>query len=618
MVLGLGVLVWALAIGLVAHQLYGAQGDGRRQLEQRFEIRSDIAARFVQTYAQEILKREHAQAVAELAEPRVTRREFNAAVAGGGYQAALLLDERGRVIHAAPSSPALIGAAVAQRYEHLSRALNGRPTVSRVVPAAVHGEAVVAFAAPYDTPQGRRVFSGAFDVKHNPIAAYLPSVTSIRPYAVDLVDSDGGVIATTRDGHAAVAPPVTVAPGRSRDRTSTFHGDRFRVAERSVPGTPWRLVVAVPEARLYAPLSTVGSWLAWGGLAIFVIASLLVALLVGRVLKGRAALVADVAQRRAVERELRDAHTRFQRAFDEAPIGLALVDLDGAWRQVNRALCTMLRCSEEELLTLTREQLTHPDDLAADLEQVRCLVSGEADHCELEKRFLDTRGEIVWGLVSRSLVRNDDGEPQYFIAQVLDITERRQFEAKLSHLADHDTLSGLFNRRRFEEELARQVAYTQRYGTPAALLMLDLDNFKDVNDRLGHAGGDELIVRIATMLRARLRETDVVARLGGDEFAIILPETDGAAAELLAGALLETITRDAVVLHERHAIHVSASIGIAPIQTRVALTPAELLLNADVAMYGAKYAGRGRFAVHDPGVDGVARRTPLARLSPRR
>ena len=191
----------------------------------------------------------------------------------------------------------------------------------------------------------------------------------------------------------------------------------------------------------------------------------------------------------------------------------------------------MLHQTESELLGATREQLTHPDDFAADMEQVQRLVTGESDHCELEKRFLDSRGEVVWTSVSRSLVRDEGGEPLYFIAQVQDITERRQFEAKLSHLADHDALTGLFNRRRLEHELERQVAYTERYATGAALLMLDLDNFKYVNDTLGHAMGDELIVRVANALRERLRDTDIVARLGGDEFAIILPETDLAEAQ---------------------------------------------------------------------------------------
>ena len=609
-VASIAIVAWMAALGVAAYEIYETQGDGRRQLEQRFALRADLASRFVQTYAAELLARERAQATAQLAKPDIAASDFKAVVLGGGYQAAVLLDARGRLLQIAPEKPELLGTQVGARYAHLRSALKGKAEVSPVVPSAADGAPVVGFATPFDTPQGRRVLSGAFDIRQSPIAAYLPSVTPIRPSAVDLVDADGTVIASSRGTHGKGVAPIELLAGQALDRTATYRGESFRISVRPIAGTPWRMLVTVPSVALYAPLSTTGRWFAWAGLVIAALASLLVALLVGRLLKTRTELVADIAQRRAVERQLSEAQTRFHRAFAEAPIGMALVDLDGGWRQVNHALCSMLHYSGSELLAATREQLTHPDDLDNDLEQVGQLIAGETDHCEMEKRFLDSRGEIVWTAVSRSLVRDDDsGEPLYFIAQVQDITERRQFEAKLSHLADHDALTGLFNRRRLENELDRQVALTDRYQTGAALLMLDLDNFKYVNDTLGHAMGDELIVRVANALRERLRDTDVIARLGGDEFAIILPETDAAAAEILAAGLLETIAHDGVVLDDRSAIQVSASIGIAAIEPGLLRTPAELMMNADAAMYDAKEAGRGRFSVHDPSDDQAGRMT---------
>jgi diguanylate cyclase (GGDEF)-like protein/PAS domain S-box-containing protein len=597
--LGLGLVVWLLAVGLIAAGIDHVQRDSRRQLEQRFEIRADIAARFVETYAREIIKREQAQAAVQLTGARVTRSEFDGVVAGGGYQEAVLTDARGRLLQVAPHKPSLLGKPVGLRYEHLRSALQGKPAVSRVVSAAAGGAASVAFAIPFDTPQGRRVFSGAFDVKRTPLAAYLASVSPIQASAVELIDPDGAVLASGRRPQAGSPLGKQQAGGRHRGERTSIDGEPFRIAERRIAGTPWRLLVAAPEASLYATLSAAGHWMPWGGLAIFVLASLLVAGLFARLLKTRTELVTDIAKRERVELELRDSRTRFRRAFDEAPIGMALVDLDGKWRQVNRALCKMLRYTEAEMLVATRAELTHPDDLAEDLAQVAGFVSGMIDHSDFEKRFIDSGGAIVWTLVSRSLVRDAEGHPLYFVAQIQDTSERRQFEAKLSHLADHDSLSGLFNRRRFERELSRQVAFTERYGTEATVLMLDLDNFKYVNDTLGHATGDELLVRISTALVDRLRETDIIARLGGDEFAIILPETDVAAAERVAGNLLLTIKRDGVVLHESRAIQMSASIGIALIEPGLALTPAELMIDADVAMYAAKDAGRGGFAVYD-------------------
>ena len=606
----LAIAVWIVALGLVGYEIYTSQGDGRRQLEQRFAIRADLASHFVETYAAELLTREQAQATTQLAKPHVAESDFTAVVVGGGYQAAVLLDARGRLLQIAPAKPELIGTQIGSRYPHLRSALKGKAAVSPVVPAAADGAPVVGFATPFDTPQGRRVLSGAFDIRQSPLAAYLPSVTPIKPSAVDLIDASGKVIASSRGPAAKGLPPVKLVAGQAQDRDATYRGASFRISERRVGGTPWTMVVTVPASRLYAPLSTTGRWFAWAGLIIAALASLLVALLVGRLLKTRTELSADIAQRRLVERQLSDAQARFHRAFAQAPIGMALVDLDGGWRQVNQALCTMLRYAEADLLSATRDQLTHADDLGTDMEQVEALIAGEIDHCEMEKRFLDARGEVVWTTVSRSLVRDDDsGEPLYFIAQVQDVTERRQFEAKLSHLADHDALTGLFNRRRLEHELDRQVALTERYTAGAVLMMLDLDNFKYVNDTLGHAMGDELIVRVANALRERLRDTDVIARLGGDEFAIVLPETDIGSAKILATGLLETIAHDGVVLDAERAIQVSASIGITAIEPGVLRTPAELMMNADVAMYDAKEAGRGRYSVHDPSGDNAGRLT---------
>ena len=378
MVVSLAIALGMVALGLVAFEIYDTQGDGRRQLEQRFAIRADLASRFVETYAAEILTRERAQATTQLAKPRVAEADFKALVAGGGYQAAVLLDAQGRLLQVVPAKPALIGKQVGSKYPHLRSALKGNAAVSPVVPSAANGAPVVGFATPFDTPQGRRVLSGAFDIRQSPLANYLPSVTPIRPSVVDLIDADGTVIASSRGTQGKSLPPVKLAAGQALDRSATYRGREYRISERPVAGTPWRMVVTVPSAQLYAPLSTTGRWFAWAGLVIAALASLLVALLVGRLLKTRTELVADIAQRRVVERQLSDAQTRLHRAFAEAPIGMALVDLDGRWRQVNQALCTMLRYSEAELLTATRDQLTHADDLGQDMEQVAALIAGES------------------------------------------------------------------------------------------------------------------------------------------------------------------------------------------------------------------------------------------------
>jgi diguanylate cyclase (GGDEF)-like protein len=165
--------------------------------------------------------------------------------------------------------------------------------------------------------------------------------------------------------------------------------------------------------------------------------------------------------------------------------------------------------------------------------------------------------------------------------------ERTDLLARVQHMADHDSLTGLLNRRRFQEELVRELARAQRHGRAGALLAIDLDGFKSVNDALGHAAGDELLRRVGMVLRDRLRASDVVARLGGDEFAVILPETPLSEAHVLA----ETVG-EALRLADEHGV--TASIGVAGFDGIETPTPHTLLASADAAMYAAKDDGPGR------------------------
>jgi diguanylate cyclase (GGDEF)-like protein/PAS domain S-box-containing protein len=177
-----------------------------------------------------------------------------------------------------------------------------------------------------------------------------------------------------------------------------------------------------------------------------------------------------------------------------------------------------------------------------------------------------------------------------------DITEHKRFEGQLRYLADHDVLTGLFNRRRFEEDVERELARSRREGSAGALLAVDLDNFKEVNDSYGHSVGDELIRRTAGLLRDRLRTTDVLARLGGDEFAALLPATDADSARMVAAGLLRALRSESAVGTLPRVGAVTASIGIVSFDGEDEVTAAELLAEADIAMYDAKEAGRDRSA----------------------
>ena len=179
-----------------------------------------------------------------------------------------------------------------------------------------------------------------------------------------------------------------------------------------------------------------------------------------------------------------------------------------------------------------------------------------------------------------------------------DITERRGFEERLVYLADHDALTGLFNRRRFEEELAAQLAHAERYGNGGVVLVLDLDNFKYVNDTLGHGSGDELLRSLGRLLERRMREADVVARLGGDEFAVIVPYAGPDEARVVAEDLLQAVRHSALVT-EGHSIRITASIGAAIYDDR-SIRADDLLAAANRAMHSAKDTGRDRHVLQTP------------------
>jgi diguanylate cyclase (GGDEF)-like protein/PAS domain S-box-containing protein len=325
----------------------------------------------------------------------------------------------------------------------------------------------------------------------------------------------------------------------------------------------------------------------------------------------------DVTHLHELEASRRLAERRFRAAFEHAPIGVCVLDFQGTdpgqWVTVNTALAELLGCDREALLARRVSSILHPDEMGPTRERLVALATGRAERITAECRMLHDDGHVVWTLVTVAAVNGDDGRPAYGIGQIVDITERKRFEGQLQYLADHDALTGLFNRRRFEEELDRVLAAAERYERHGAVLVLDLDGFKYVNDTLGHPVGDELMARLGATLRAELRETDVIARLGGDEFGIILPEADEDEASAVAAKLLHAVERDGIVADESRHARVTASAGVALFSGTDGLSPEELLVEADIAMYDAKEAGRNRSALHERDQAGPGRR--LSRLS---
>ena len=287
---------------------------------------------------------------------------------------------------------------------------------------------------------------------------------------------------------------------------------------------------------------------------------------------------------------------------------MALVAPDGRLLQVNAALCRITGHSEAALLATTRQELTHPDDRSRNHELADQLLAGETDAFEMEKRYRHVAGHYVWVHLSASLVRDDAGNPLYFVAQIQDIEQRKRAEIELRHVADHDALTGLLNRRGFERQLTAQVQEA-RTGHGGTLLMLDLDNFKYVNDNLGHEAGDRVIESVARLLRDRLRGSDCLARFGGDEFAVLLSGDDGDGSVRVAHDLVDAI-RVTPAFSPTGAHRLTTSIGVTMLDGSQA-TADEALNQATTALYTAKDTGRDQVRVWADGSE--AQQTLVAR-----
>jgi diguanylate cyclase (GGDEF)-like protein len=219
------------------------------------------------------------------------------------------------------------------------------------------------------------------------------------------------------------------------------------------------------------------------------------------------------------------------------------------------------------------------------------------DRYRIEKRFIHADGHVVWAVVNAVPVVDEGGGVDHTLVHYLDITELKRIEAELQHRSIRDPLTGLLNRRGFEAELDRHDALITRYGAAGALLVIDLDGLKAINDTDGHDAGDEALIAVAEVLRRRLRSTDAIARLGGDEFAILLPHTDGLGAPRVAASLVHLI-RGRGLRATGATKNLRASIGVVVFDDH-SPSGQDLLIDADRAMYSAKNAGGDRYTIAD-------------------
>jgi len=302
----------------------------------------------------------------------------------------------------------------------------------------------------------------------------------------------------------------------------------------------------------------------------------------------------DIQDLRQTEQLLKDSERRFRGAFENAPIGILLVNAAGRIFEANRFAAELLAYDDARALENVHiSRLIPAEDRGQFKETLERVMSGSEETVRTEKRMLCRDGLQIWTNFHMGIQRGKEDSAPYCILQLADITEMKNSQRRIERMAFYDTLTDLANRRLFFDRLGGAITHAQRSGTLAALLYLDLDQFKRVNDTLGHEMGDVLLQEVATRLSQCVRSGDTVGRPGGDEFTMLLTDirapTD---AGYVADKVLESL-RSPINL-SGHQIVITTSIGITIIPED-GTEPNVLMKNADLAMYRAKDHGRNNY-----------------------
>jgi diguanylate cyclase (GGDEF)-like protein/PAS domain S-box-containing protein len=309
----------------------------------------------------------------------------------------------------------------------------------------------------------------------------------------------------------------------------------------------------------------------------------------------------EISERKRSEEALRASEERYRLLFERNLAGVYRATLAGRLLECNEALVRLLGySSREDLMRRTAWDLFY-DRRERESALARLRETGKLSNREVRLRRKD--GVVVWVLENETLLRGDDGVERV-AGTLIDITERKEFEQRIEFNAYHDPLTGLPNRALLAEQLERLLAQARWSGRGLAILFLDLDDFKGVNDRLGHPTGDRLLQEVAQRLRDCLREDDDVARVGGDEFILLLPQVRPEGAARIAGKVLAEMQKPFQLDGEQ--LHVTTSVGIAHFPEDGDNAEA-LLRNADSAMYRAKQLGKNAYQAWESGASLMVR-----------
>lgn len=281
-------------------------------------------------------------------------------------------------------------------------------------------------------------------------------------------------------------------------------------------------------------------------------------------------------------------------AFEKTAVGMCIALPDLTYVDINAAYCNIVGYSKEELMNITHKDFIHPEDQENDTPLIRDMLMGKYNSFQSVKRYIHKKGYIVWAKATVTLVRDEDQSPKFFVTQIQDITLTKNAEealkrakAEAEKLACTDYLTGCLNRRAFMARVEEEVSRAIRNRKSISLILVDIDDFKLINDLYGHLAGDYVLRQFAKCLNSGIRTYDFIGRFGGEEFIICLPDTNLEEAYLIAERMRQSI-EEMVTEYEDLQIKITGSFGVATSHSGVEEPVDKLIGRADKAMYEAK------------------------------
>lgn len=309
--------------------------------------------------------------------------------------------------------------------------------------------------------------------------------------------------------------------------------------------------------------------------------------------------VRDISEERATREALRLSRYRLDLALAGAELGMWHWRLNSGRVQFDDRAAELLgyRSADVDSRLASIVDLCHPEDRPSLRSQFQKHLQGEVDGLDMVARFRRQSGAYLWLLLRGRIVEHKpDGSPLQLSGTLMNVSKWKELELRLTRLATTDELTGLLNRRAGEAALDSEIELSSRNGRPLSMLLLDIDQFKQINDTLGHDVGDQVLAAVGRYLRLATRAGDRAIRWGGEEFAVLLPDTDRSGAREQAAQLLAGMSRLAAGTEPVEQI--SASVGI--VSLRPQETARQLMKRADALMYRAKAAGRARMECDQP------------------